>query len=103
MHAFDRLAQAAAEADGEDEVALVDGADQVGDAAGGCGCEDGQAKQCNLIFQIIRKSSGKISGEDDDAASVVESFGEGDKALRVETVLKAVQILEVLLERITNV
>ena len=37
VHAFDGLAKAAAEADGEDEIALVYGADEVGDAARGRG------------------------------------------------------------------
>ena len=44
MHTFDGLAETAAEADGEDEIALVDGTDEVGDASRGCGCEDGQAE-----------------------------------------------------------
>jgi len=56
-----------------------------------------------LIFQIIGQNSGQIASEEDDAARVVETLGEGDEARSVETVLEAVEILEVLLESFTNV
>ena len=65
--------------------------------------EDRQAEQRNLILQIIGENSGEIAGEKDDAARVVETLGERDKARCIETVLEAVQILEVLLEGFAHV
>src|SRR5579859_1803849 len=103
MHAFHGLPQAAAEADGKDEVALIHGADEVGDAPCGCGREDGQAEQRDLILKIIGKDSSEIAGEDYDAPGVVEALGERDQAWRIQAVLEAVQILEILFESIANI
>src|SRR5271155_2152700 len=103
MHAFDGLTQTAAEADGEDEVALVYRADEVGDSARGRAREDGKTQERDLILQIIRKNGREIAGEKDDAARVVETFGERYEARGVETVLEAMKIFEILLESFTDI
>jgi hypothetical protein len=103
VHALDSLTQAPAKAYGQDEIAFVYGADEVGDAACGRPGENGKAQKRDLVLQIIGENSGEIAGEEDDAARVVETFGERDEARGVETVLEAMKILEVLLESFANI
>ena len=103
MHAFHGLPETAAEADGKDEVALIHGAHKVGDTPCGCGREDRQAEQRDLILEIIGEDGGEIAGKKDDAAGVVKTLGEGDQARRIQAVLEAVQILEILFESVTNI
>ena len=103
VHAFDSLPEAAAKADGQDEIVFVYSADEMGDAARRRSCKDGKAQQRDLILQIIGEDSGEISRENDDAARVIETLGERNQARGIETVLEAVQIFQVLLERFTNI
>lgn len=103
MHAFNGLAQAAAEADSKDEVALIHGADKMSDTPRRRRGEDRQAEQSDLILEIIGENCSEISGKEHDAAGVVKALGEGDEARRIQAVLESVQILEILLESIANI
>src|SRR5277367_2264023 len=102
MDAFDRLAQATAEADSHDQVILVDGTDEVSDAASRRRGENRQAEQRNLIFEVIGEKRGEITGEKDDAARVIETFRERDEARGIKAILEAVQIFQILLEGVAN-
>src|SRR5882672_4454925 len=80
LRALDRLAQAAAEGDGYDEVLPGEGAGQMNDAAAGSCRERVQTEENEMVFEIVGEGGGQVASNDDDAASFVETLSKGGDA-----------------------
>src|SRR5712675_1373565 len=73
------------------------------DAASGSGRENWQPQQAHLIFQIFREEGGQIAPENKNAASFIKALRQGGEPLCVQTVLQALQIFQILTERIAHI
>ena len=69
LRAFDRLPQAAPEADGHDHIPLVHHTRYVRHAASGGHRDDRQSQDRELIFQVFRQNRRAVGGKNDDAPS----------------------------------
>src|SRR5579885_3145146 len=97
-----RSAAALAERDADDDIVLVEGADEMRDAARTGAGENRQANQAQLILEILREVRGEVAGDDHDAAGAVEALGKGDQAMRVQAVFEPLEVLDVAFEGVAD-
>ena len=83
---LDGLPEPAAEADSNDQVLLINGADQMQDPARGDRGKNRETQKTDLIFEIVRELNGQVAGEQNDATSFIKPPGERDETLGIEAV-----------------
>jgi hypothetical protein len=92
LDSLDGLAKAAAEGYADSQIFLTERAREMHNAARGTRRKNRKSEKANLIFQIFGEQLGEVTGKDDDAARFIKTLGQCRQALRIETVLEALQI-----------
>src|SRR5579859_7831902 len=93
LHAFDGLAQAAPEGDGDDDVFRRDVSCQVDDLSRCRRRECAEPEKDEVIFEVIGENGGKIAPDDDHATCAVKALRGCAEPFCVESVLQRLQIL----------
>ena len=102
LRAFDGLAKAAAETDGNYQIFPTHAASEMQDAPSGSSGKNRQTENAHLIFEIVGQSGGKISRKDKNPARGIKALREGGQALGVEAVLEPLKIFDVLLDGVAD-
>jgi len=85
--AFDGLPKATAEADGDDEIPFPESSNEMQNASRRVRGKDRQSENAELVVEVFGEDGGEITGQNQDAARLVDAFDERSEARRVETVL----------------
>jgi len=102
LKSFDRLAKAAAEADGDDEVVASAIAGGIGALAGSGRRDRREPEQGEPIVEEVDETDGQVSAEDDDAASAVNAFGQRCQFGEIKAIAERVEIADILLESLAS-
>src|SRR3989442_5156352 len=94
LRAFDGLAKAAAETDGNHQVFPTHAASEMKDAPSGSGGKNRQTENAHLIFEIVGQSGGQISRKDKNPAGRTKKAFEGGQALGVAAVFMPPKIFD---------